>query len=212
MSDIKSKVDKFDISALQQGNDAAWSEFLTLADELIIPILNWAKWHFSEQTKHDILAHVHSDLPTSLDRFKGNASLTTLIKRITIFKCINVVRSQVRKRAVFSTLSYDELIALPPNEQHDMTQAKLNTFDPVEEVTKLECARLINETLNSLSDKCKEILNLYYMEDLSYKVIAEQLDISANTVGPRLSKCLNKFKNKIEKNKTLRDFFFTSGD
>ena len=63
--------------------------------------------------------------------------------------------------------------------------------------------RLVNQAIESLPIKYKEVLTLYYLEDLRYKDIAKTLDIPIGTVMSRLNRAKEGMKIKLLKQ--LRD-------
>ncbi|HSL62112.1 MAG TPA: sigma-70 family RNA polymerase sigma factor [Desulfotignum sp.] len=63
--------------------------------------------------------------------------------------------------------------------------------------------RLVNQAIDALPVKYKEILTLYYMEDLRYKDIAKTLDIPMGTVMSRMNRAKEGLKIKLLKQ--LRD-------
>ena len=65
------------------------------------------------------------------------------------------------------------------------------------EVTDKEIKDLIEKGLGNLSAEYKEVLILYYMEDLSYKEIADVLEIPIGTVGIRIKRAKSSLKGQI---------------
>ncbi|MFU8770666.1 MAG: RNA polymerase sigma factor [Desulfotignum sp.] len=59
--------------------------------------------------------------------------------------------------------------------------------------------RLVNLAIDALPVKYKEILTLYYMEDLRYKDIAKTLDIPMGTVMSRMNRAKEGLKIKLLK-------------
>lgn len=60
-----------------------------------------------------------------------------------------------------------------------------------------EQQNLLNELVDSLPDDCKEAFLLSREEELTYKQIAEQLNISTKTVEKRISKSLKYLRENI---------------
>ncbi|MCF8091785.1 MAG: sigma-70 family RNA polymerase sigma factor [Desulfotignum sp.] len=58
-------------------------------------------------------------------------------------------------------------------------------------------ARLMNQAIDALSVKYKEVLTLYYMDEMRYKEIAQTLDIPIGTVMSRLNRAKEKLKIKL---------------
>lgn len=54
--------------------------------------------------------------------------------------------------------------------------------------------KIVRDGLESLDDKCRDLLRLRYFRGLRFREIAERLDHSTNSMGTRLSRCLEKFR------------------
>ena len=67
---------------------------------------------------------------------------------------------------------------------------------------------LVNQAIDSLPMKYKEVLTLYYMEDMRYKDIAKTLDIPMGTVMSRLNRAKEGLKIKLLKQLTDRRHIF----
>lgn len=57
---------------------------------------------------------------------------------------------------------------------------------------------LLNNAINKLPDKCREIFILSRMEGLKYKEIADRLEISTKTVENQISIALRKLKVELK--------------
>lgn len=71
-----------------------------------------------------------------------------------------------------------------------------------------EQQNLLNELVDSLPDDCKEAFLLSREEDLTYKQIAEQLNVSIKTVEKRISKSLKYLRENIGMGYCLAILFF----
>lgn len=71
-----------------------------------------------------------------------------------------------------------------------------------------EQQNLLNELVGSLPEDCKEAFLLSREEDLTYKQIAEQLDVSIKTVEKRISKSLKYLRENIDMGYCLAILFF----
>jgi RNA polymerase sigma-70 factor (ECF subfamily) len=71
--------------------------------------------------------------------------------------------------------------------------------DPiVKEREQLEIKKIIDKGLSNIEDKYREILVLYYIEEFSYKEIADILRIPISTVGVRIMRAKNVLKEKYK--------------
>jgi RNA polymerase sigma-70 factor (ECF subfamily) len=72
--------------------------------------------------------------------------------------------------------------------------------DPAQvERERKEMREMIDKGLGEISPKYKEILILHYMEDLSYKEIADILEVPTGTVGIRLKRAKEALRKIYEK-------------
>lgn len=73
-------------------------------------------------------------------------------------------------------------------------------------VQESETLGQINQAINALPYKCREIFLLCKFEGLKYKEIAQKLNISIKTVEMQMGIALKKLRNKLTDNKTLKLF------
>jgi RNA polymerase sigma-70 factor (ECF subfamily) len=67
----------------------------------------------------------------------------------------------------------------------------------VKEKENAEARVLLEKGLDKLSAQQREIIVLYYFEELSYKEIADVLHLPVSTVGVRLARARTKLKNQL---------------
>ena len=66
----------------------------------------------------------------------------------------------------------------------------------------------INQSINELPEKCREVFKLCRFEGLKYAQIAEQLDISVKTVEMQMGIALKKLRQKLSDNQMVNLLFF----
>ncbi len=71
--------------------------------------------------------------------------------------------------------------------------------EPVDRKEKEEMGVLLNKEIKNLPPAYREIIDLYYFENFSYKEIADILHLPVGTVGIRLSRAREALKKKIPK-------------
>lgn len=76
----------------------------------------------------------------------------------------------------------------------------INELDSILEVHELK--KIIEEAINTLPVRCQQIFRLSREEDLSYKEIAELLNVSVNTVEGQMAIALKKLRT------ILKPFYF----
>jgi RNA polymerase sigma-70 factor (ECF subfamily) len=70
--------------------------------------------------------------------------------------------------------------------------------DPFEEMEAAEMKMVIERTLESLPERCRQVFNMSRIDGLKYKEIAQILDISQKTVEANMGKALNAFRNNLK--------------
>jgi len=110
-----------------------------------------------------------------------NSSLKSYLKRAAINRALN----KIKKRKNF--YNYDEDLEIDRSVQQPN----------LAELSELEI--VIEESIEELPPKCKEIFILSREEDKTYREISQQLDISIKTVENQIGKALKLLRKKILK-------------
>ena len=105
----------------------------------------------------------------NLDQLDKPAYFRTWMTRILIHKCIDIIRKNKREHPVSDFPEYGEVSRELDNSE-------------------------FNELMNSLDEKYRTILLLYYGEGFKISEIAQLLDMEENTVKTRLSRGRSKFR------------------
>ena len=99
--------------------------------------------------------------------FRGESSIGTFIYTITSRRIIDFIRQKTRVLK-----GIPEPAVLP---------------DPCDDAEKRERARVLAEAIKGLKPKFKEVLDLYYYQELSRDEVAQRLGISPRRVSERLN-------------------------
>ncbi len=126
----------------------------------------------------DIAQDVFYDLWRKKEKLEINTSLSAYLKRAAINKALNHIRDQ---RMKFDDYADVPLIKSP----------ELNSQRKIE-VQEMEM--LVQNTINQLPERCRIIFSLSRYEQMSYREIAKQLDISVKTVENQISKALKELR------------------
>lgn len=141
----------------------------------------------AENIVQDIFLYLweHPELIRSMKN--RNAFLFTMVKN----RCIDYLREQ--------TLHKNQRHSLSELQEKEL-QLKLYALQQVDEnkFSETEIEDIIQNAINSLPNKCREIFVLSRLEGLQYKDIAKQLDISVNTVENQIAIALKKLRVKLK--------------
>ena len=174
----------------QQGGFPSLDQLLIQYNPLIRSVVSWSKWRFDFHVREDIEQSIRVEITKSVGNYHGECTLEYFIKRICIHRCIDEVRRQVRKRNVFVDLFLPEA-----EDSRDPLETPADeTFDPIYQISIRERALALKQLVGQLDATCSEAIRHFYLNDMSYREISEKLGIAVNTVGSRLSKCMDKLR------------------
>lgn len=124
----------------------------------------------------------------AMKRFEPGKKFFTWYYQILRNLCLNFIRDKKRHARSFSEMDEHEISIIADSDQDASDLAEHN-----------ELKRALWQALDELKPKEKEIIVLKDFQDLSYKEIAEMLDIPIGTVMSRLFNARKALKAKIER-------------
>lgn len=136
-----------------------------------------------KQLAEDLSQEVFIKCYQSLDSFENRSSYQTWLYRITVNCCKDYVRSWSFRNLIPQSL-------INKNEQ--------DIDSVISIVVKKEDNNKLFQQVLKLSVKLREVLILYYYEDLTIDEIANVLDLNPNTVKSRLSRARKSLKYHIK--------------
>ena len=136
----------------------------------------------------DIVQEVMFELYKKRDKLKIE-SLLGYLRRAVYNRAINKVKAK-RDFVDADEISY-ELSDNRSTSQEGMEYQELESF--------------INKVIDSLPDKCRLVFILNRFEQLSYKEVAQRLDISVKTVENQMSKALKILRAEMENYRYLEN-------
>ena len=125
----------------------------------------------SQEEYEDLRQEIYYQLTNSFDSYKGNSKLSTWVYKVALFTALAFLRKRPK-----ATTSLDLLPEIPAEESTD------------------ENWSLVIEALKNLPDTDKSIIFLY-LEDKSYKEMAEILGLSESNIGVKLNRIKKKLRD-----------------
>lgn len=119
----------------------------------------------------------------SLDKFKGESSLSTYLIRIAINLSLNEIKKNKRKNKLFSPLEEGE---------------KVGT-----EESSGDIKEWVHQEIDKLDPEFKIVVTLRMIEGYSTEETARILNIPLGTVLSRLARAQKKLKNALDKQRAL---------
>ncbi len=136
-----------------------------------------------KQTIEDLVQELFFDLWKKRAGINVKSSLGSYLRTAVRNRALNYIKAQ---RIDFA--DEDEIVSFTSedtNSQEDLETIELETF--------------INGVIDSLPEKCRMVFVLSRHEELSYKEIAEKLDISTKTVENQISKALKILREQLQR-------------
>jgi RNA polymerase sigma-70 factor, ECF subfamily len=149
----------------------------TLVDKYQKKIIKTAYYFLQNmEDAEDLSQDIFIDIIDSSQRFRKASTLSTWIYRITVNKSLNLIKKNKRNK-IFHSL---EDFFTPKPDNNDPTHREPTvTTSPFEENERRE---ILNKAIQSLPENQKIAFILSKYEELSYKEIAEIMNISLSSV------------------------------
>lgn len=144
----------------------------------------------NQEDAEDVTQDVFIEVYRSINKFRGDAKLSTWLHRIAVNKSLNHLRrNKIRKHL-------DNIESVFSSEKTSLTDIEdKSNIHPGKSLEQSEKAKILHQAINSLStnQRISFILNKY--EDLSYKEIAEIM----NTSLPAVESLIHRAKINLQK-------------
>ncbi len=107
---------------------------------------------------------------------------------------IDEFQKKIQNVSTYSLVSLDDLLE---QKKEQFTDTENESDNPEGIIENTELKNILVDTVNTLPEKEKIIITLYYYEELTYKEIGKVLDISESRVSQLHTKAIIRLKNKI---------------
>ncbi len=179
------------VRACIAGSEAAWQEFYTRFIGLMRTVVK-KRYVLCKEDVEDITQSAFVSLASALNNFDCEQSLPRFVCVITERVAIDEYRKRsAARRNAESPIGQTEFDrAFSPEMRSDLDL-------PDRQMERAERASCLGAAMKELDRSCRELLTLRYLNDLSYKEIAETLGVSENTLNVQARRCLEKLRIKF---------------
>jgi|WetSurMetagenome_2_1015567.scaffolds.fasta_scaffold00268_18 RNA polymerase sigma-70 factor (family 1) len=147
----------------------------------------------SKEDSENLIQDVFLNLWENRRKVEKNASVQSYVFTIAYNSAISILRKKAKD---FQFIEY-------------LKSLQENLEDPVNvELEYNELAVKLDEIINSLPARQREVYLLHKVEGLKYEVIAEQLHISVNTIENHMSRALRTIRGKLGNYSLFAILFF----
>jgi RNA polymerase sigma-70 factor (family 1) len=136
----------------------------------------------SSEESENIVQDVFLNLWENRHRVEKNSSIKYYVFTIAYNSAISILRKKARESQFFEYLK----------SLQDLNQEPVNI-----ELEYNELTNKLNDIIDKLPDRQKEVYLLHRVEGLKYQEIADRLDISVNTIENHMSRALKTIREKL---------------
>ncbi len=182
------------IARAQVGDQAAFARLVELHQDFVFNLAYRILQNYEEAD--DATQEAFVRIWQALPGFRGEAKFTTWAYRIVRNGCLNRLRStKSAPRTISVENSFDasedeglDILTNLPGEHSD---------EPAWQFDTNERRQLIWQAVDTLPLKYREIIGLYYGQELSYEEIAALLEVPVGTVKTHLFRAKAQLKNRL---------------
>ena len=136
---------------------------------------------------HEQSEEVIQDTFYNIWKNRNTLNITTSLKAYLYTAVRNNCLQELRKRSL--DIKYENYY-----KSHYVNES----INPADELNAKELSGVINTTLNSMPERCREIFKMSRYEGLKYHEIADKLSISIKTVEANMGKALKQFRVSLK--------------
>jgi len=178
------------IRGIQQGQEQAFKALVDQHQEMVINVCN--SFVHNKEDALDISQEVFIKAYGTIGQFRQQSRLSTWLYRIAVNQSLNFIRDN-KRRNIFSSLDllFDHSKTGRMEKEDDKNQAA------DERMEQQERLKALYKAMDKLPQKQKAVLTLNKMEALSYKEIADIMDISVSETGVLINRAKKKLQQKL---------------
>jgi RNA polymerase sigma-70 factor, ECF subfamily len=185
------------LARCRRGLSAAWDELFDRHYAATGRFIFQLGSDFTREDAEEICQETFLSVIKSLDSFHGESQFQTWLFRIAVNKARDYrERQHAAKRGGGQTT-----VSIQAENPETNMVIDLPSTAPGPDLTlmRAEQVALMQEALDELDPRCREIIELRYFGDLSYDEISRSLRLNPKTVSSRLSKCLDRLEDIARK-------------
>ena len=176
------------VTDLKKGNERAYRQLVGKYQAKLRNVAYGITLDAEESS--DIIQDVFLKAYMGIDKFKGESSLYTWLRRITINESLNWVRKW-KRRFRWQHQSLDQ-------EDGSSLDVKSDEAGPESAFSNKQVAGILKEGLDKLPEKARAVLVLKEVEGLSYEEIGDLLMINKGTVSSRIFYAREKLREYLK--------------
>ena len=162
------------VRACRERDEAAWTALVERFSRYVYAIAAQA-YHLSAHDAEDVFQEVFTRTYEHLDRLQSDAAIRPWLGQLT------------RRLAI-------DRLRLAGRESLGDASLELLEGDAKSELEQIDLALGVRAAMETLPERCQEILDRFFARGESYQQIAAALEIPMGTIASRISRCLTKLR------------------
>lgn len=184
--------DKALLGRLRAGDEAAYEELVRAHGGRMLAVAR--RFMRSEEDARDAVQDAFLSAFRGVERFEGNARISTWLHRIVVNAALMKLRTRRRK----PEQSIEELLPSFMEDGHMSAPAAPWRNDEMDAIERRQLASVMTEAIESLPDSYRNVLVLRDIEDLDTEETAQAMGISPGAVKTRLHRARQALRGLLE--------------
>jgi RNA polymerase sigma factor (sigma-70 family) len=180
--------------ALQQGDQKAFAELMKRYWEPVFFMLN--RMVNNKDDAEDLTIEAFGKAFKNLQQYSPQFAFSTWLFKIASNNAIDYLR----KKKMENLTSLDKPVGRDGGEDLSQ-QIKGSGLTPEENYIKKQGADRVHEIIDKLKPRYKEIVEMFYLEELSVEEISKKLDLPVATIKTRLFRARDLLLQVVKRNK-----------
>ena len=185
--------DRLLVGKCLKGSKAAWDEFYDRYLPLVRKVIH-SRLRCSESDMQDMVQNVFLAIYTALGSYDDRYPLSKFVWVVGERICIDEYRKGAASKRDGEHVSVNH----HDHGDEDATMVRSDLDSQEEQVVKAELVSLLRLAFKRLGDRCRELLKLRYVEELSFKEIVPLLGGKEKTLAVQAGRCMDELKATYE--------------
>lgn len=173
----------------RRGDNAAWSRLVDRFQALVYSVAR--RYGLPDEDAADVFQTTFQSLVRSLDRIESGQALPRWLAVTASRESLRIKRMKGRTVDFDSSgITLDEIVASEETDAEETSVA-------------MDRGLRLREALAEVTGRCKQLLELLYMDEAPYSEISEKMTMPVGAIGPTRGRCMEKLKTVLAR----RGFF-----
>lgn len=142
-----------------------------------------------EEEAEDVVQDVFVELWKRKDSITIGDQIQAFLYRAVYTRALNVLKHR--------TVEEGYSLAMEEINQRRAEYYQPDNNEVIRKIENMELQKEIDDAINELPEKCKEVFKLSYLHEMKNKEIADVLDVSLRTVEAHMYKALRYLRNRL---------------